>query len=412
MQKLSSSSLVFASSSRHKLEEYRAVLSLPYLRPRIKNVVDPQDLSLEVLVTKKIEVIRQLIPDAPFFVDHTGLVIDAWKRLPGGLTRMFINAVGPAGLCKMLHGVPEEQRIARATTVIGYYYDRQLLTFVGTALGRIAVEPRAAPGFSWDWDSIFIPDRHDRTYAEMSFSEKNAISMRKEAADRFRVGCLEVYFDHHVPTTPPPVAPAKAGAEDGSQKVKILLLAANPLDTPPLEIDRETEAVVDALQRAEHGRQFKVEQYHSVYYTDLQSILMRERPHIVHFSGHGSESGEIIMQDESGMSHPISSSSLGRLFSLLKDNIRCVVLNACYTEKQAKEIVKHIDCVVGMSRAIQDETSIRFAKAFYEALGFGKDVRTSFDLACLQIDFSGLGEEDSPKLLASAVDPRSVVFTR
>jgi hypothetical protein len=95
---------------------------------------------------------------------------------------------------------------------------------------------------------------------------------------------------------------------------------------------------------------------------------------------------------------------------VLKDNIKCVVLNACYSEGQAQAIAEHIDCVVGMSSTIGDRAAISFAAAFYQALGYGKDVKTAFELGCVQIDIENLNEQDTPKLLAKRVSPRDICF--
>lgn len=68
---------------------------------------------------------------------------------------------------------------------------------------------------------------------------------------------------------------------------------------------------------------------------------------------------------------------------------------------------------VGMSKAIRDVAGITFAAAFYQALGFGRDVRTAFDLGCVQIDLGNLGEQDTPKLLvAPGKDPRQIVLVQ
>ena len=58
-------------------------------------------------------------------------------------------------------------------------------------------------------------------------------------------------------------------------------------------------------------------------------------------------------------SKPVSPKSIGRLFKTLKDNILCVILDACYGQLQAEGIAESIDCVVGMTRAIPDEWAIR-----------------------------------------------------
>jgi hypothetical protein len=116
------------------------------------------------------------------------------------------------------------------------------------------------------------------------------------------------------------------------------------------------------------------------------------------------------MEDSRGHSRPVSARALSTLFSVLRDNIKCVVLNACYSEEQAKAIAEHIDCVIGMSQAIGDRSAIAFATAFYQALGYGRDVKTAFDLGCVQIDLDSLDDQDVPKLLATRTDPSQLVF--
>ncbi len=192
--------------------------------------------------------------------------------------------------------------------------------------------------------------------------------------------------------------------------IKILFLTANPLDTNRLRLDEESRAIDQALRQAEFRDNFDVRQHWAVRVTDLQGLLLRYKPDIVHFSGHGSDTNEIILEDNSGNSHAVSARALSGLFSVLKDNIRCVVLNACYSEPQAQAIAMHIDCVVGMSESIGDEAAISFATSFYQGLGYGRDIQTAFDLGCLQIDMENLDEQDIPKLLCEKGDPSEIIF--
>ena len=43
-----------------------------------------------------------------------------------------------------------------------------------------------------------------------------------------------------------------------------------------------------------------------------------------------------------------------------------------------------------MSTAIGDQAAINFAAAFYQALAYGRNVKTAFGLGCNQIDCQGL----------------------
>jgi XTP/dITP diphosphohydrolase len=124
----------------------------------------------------------------PFFVEHSGLVIEAWSNLPGGLAKIFLENVGNEGICRMMGDYAGDDRIATAIVVIGFHSpDGRTRTFRGECHGRIATEPAGSHNFGWD--PIFIPDGQqsgqERTYGEMSREEKNHVSMRRAAAEEF-----------------------------------------------------------------------------------------------------------------------------------------------------------------------------------------------------------------------------------
>jgi hypothetical protein len=192
--------------------------------------------------------------------------------------------------------------------------------------------------------------------------------------------------------------------------IKVLLLAANPLNTDRLRLDEEFRAIDQALQSANYRDKFDLNPHGAVRVSDLAGLLLRYQPHIVHFSSHGSAMGEIMLEDDRGKAQPVPSESLSRLFSVLKDNIRCVVLNACYSEKQALAIAQYIDYVIGMSRSISDNAAIDFATAFYQAVGYGRDLKTAFELGCINIGLDDLNEENTPRSIALHSDPSKIIL--
>jgi len=175
------------------------------------------------------------------------------------------------------------------------------------------------------------------------------------------------------------------------RQIKILFLTANPLDTVRLRTGEEARAIDQALRQAEY-RSFDIVVHQAVRINDLQELLLRHSPDIVHFSGHGSAANELILQDDKGNAVPVSGKALHKLFASLKDKIRCVVLNACYSEEQAKHLAEVIDCVVGINPDLTDEASIQFATAFYRALGYGRSVQAAFHLGQGQIELARVGE--------------------
>jgi len=191
--------------------------------------------------------------------------------------------------------------------------------------------------------------------------------------------------------------------------IKILFLAANPVDTDPLELEEEARAIDDALRRAQYRENIELVTHWAVQIDDLQSLLLRHRPHIVHFSGHGSSTNEIILRDYDGYSTIAPPMALSMLFKVLHDNIRCVLLNACFSASQGAAIAQHIDCVIGMPDVISDRASRQYAASFYQGLAYGRSVGEAYELGNIQLALHGLAEEHTPRLLGLP-DPKSIYF--
>jgi WD40 repeat protein len=178
----------------------------------------------------------------------------------------------------------------------------------------------------------------------------------------------------------------------------ILFLAANPKGTNPLRLDQELKKIEQGLERAKKRDQFNLVQKWAVTDDDLRRALLEHAPEIVHFSGHGSGAAGLVFEDDQGSAQSISADALAGLFELFADHLRCVILNACYSEAQASEIVRHIDFVVGMKDDIGDESAIKFAVGFYDAVGAGRPYDNAFKFGCNAINLKGLNEHGVPIL--------------
>lgn len=197
------------------------------------------------------------------------------------------------------------------------------------------------------------------------------------------------------------------------QKIKLLFLAANPLDQDKLSLDEEIRAISQKLRASDFRDFLFVESAWALRADDLIQLLNEHKPHIVHFSGHGSFKGEIILQDGTGRSHSVNSKALKALFTTLKDNIRVIVLNACSSAQQARALRSIIDCTISMETEISDKAAITFAASFYRALGFGRSVKEAFDQGIAALLLEGIKEENTPKLLVKrGIDPSNVFVLR
>ncbi|MFM7905321.1 MAG: TIR domain-containing protein [Microcystis sp.] len=182
---------------------------------------------------------------------------------------------------------------------------------------------------------------------------------------------------------------------------RILILSANPKNTAPLRLDEEMREIKEGLRRAKQRDNFVIETGQAVRYRDIRRAILDFEPNIVHFSGHGAGEEGLAFEDETGQVKLVEAQALASLFELFADQIECVVLNACYSEVQAKAIAEHIPYVVGMSKSIGDKAAIEFAVGFYDALGAGRTVEFAYKLGCNSIEIAGISEHLTPQLLSN-----------
>ncbi|NJN58382.1 MAG: CHAT domain-containing protein [Leptolyngbyaceae cyanobacterium SL_5_9] len=175
-------------------------------------------------------------------------------------------------------------------------------------------------------------------------------------------------------------------------RIKVLFLAADPSDRARLRLGQELRDIREKLQLARRREKFFLESRGSVRSEDITQAIFDVEPQIVHFSGHGENTGELCFEDVLGSTQSVRPNALASLFELVPE-VNCVILNTCYSEAQAKAIAKHIPCVIGMSRDIGDKAAIAFAVGFYKALGAGQSFENAYKFACVEIQLKGLLEE-------------------
>ena len=192
------------------------------------------------------------------------------------------------------------------------------------------------------------------------------------------------------------------------EQIRILFLAANPKTTAPLDLDTEFNQIESALGETRNTTRILLQHRWKLSRDQLLDFLLQYRPHIVHFSGHGTEDN-LLLQDREGNAWPLDRTTARAAFKTTADTTRLVVLNACYSRDVAEDVSEVVDCVVGMSQPVYDNTAIRFASALYRGLGDGLSVREAFDRARAQIEVSGLKGATTPQILTKpALDPRTV----
>jgi CHAT domain len=190
-----------------------------------------------------------------------------------------------------------------------------------------------------------------------------------------------------------------SATEEDANVISILFLAADPTDASRLRLGEELREIQEKLQLSKYREQFVLSQRMSIRPADLSQALLDIQPQIVHFSGHGTSTGALCIEDKLGQIHPIEPGAVAALFERFKRQVRCVVLNACFSDAQASAIGEHIDYVIGMNQEIGDEAAIAFAIGFYQGLGGGRSFEDAYELGRVQIRLHNIPEYLTPVLI-------------
>jgi len=201
--------LALATTNQGKVKELRELLA--HLPIEIRTVteltgdkfdVDETEDSFEGNARLKAEAALRATGQI-VMADDSGLMVDALAGGPGVRSARY---AGPGAsdaqnltlLLQELRGVPARERGARFVCAIALVGPGlPLITVRGTLEGAITDVPSGSGGFGYD--PVFVPSGYaPRTLAELTGSEKNAISHRSRALAELRgvLGSLPLSLDH------------------------------------------------------------------------------------------------------------------------------------------------------------------------------------------------------------------------
>lgn len=188
--------IVLATSNRKKIWEIKKIFDSMGIEPRFYTLDDfPECREAEEdgvtfeenAVKKALQIFRCTKMTA--IADDSGLEVDALKGAPGVYSARYAGEpsddfANSRKLLDEIKDIPDEGRGARFVCCIALAEHDGVKTFMGYVNGRIGREMRGRNGFGYD--PLFFPEGHDRTFAEMDDTEKNAMSHRAEALRELR----------------------------------------------------------------------------------------------------------------------------------------------------------------------------------------------------------------------------------
>ncbi|HEY0154297.1 MAG TPA: CHAT domain-containing protein [Longimicrobium sp.] len=195
------------------------------------------------------------------------------------------------------------------------------------------------------------------------------------------------------------------------KKVKVLFFAADPTavlpenPTPPLQLGADMREIRKRVEEDGHPSTLDFDCQFDARPKDLIDRLRLTRPHIVHFSGHGNVEGLKFTSPNGVGAQLVTGAALKDFLKVIPNEIRLVVLSACYSRDQAESIAEVVGCAIGTPGGIMDEDAIQFNAAFYGSIARGESVQDAFDLASAELGVSGPGGTTPQLLRAKGVDP-------
>lgn len=169
--------IYFITGNKGKLAEAKEII--PELESLDIDLPEIQEIDAKKVIEAKLIEARKH-HDGEFVVEDTSLYLEAIPGLPGPLIKWFLKTIDNQGIANLAdkYGL----RTAKAVNMLGYIDNSGKITYFEGSIDGVIVQPRGENGFGWDM--IFQPQGHDNTFAEMSQSEKTAISMRRIAFEK------------------------------------------------------------------------------------------------------------------------------------------------------------------------------------------------------------------------------------
>ena len=192
--------------------------------------------------------------------------------------------------------------------------------------------------------------------------------------------------------------------------INILFLSAVPTGVPPLELNTEYRKIEDALEDGANASRFRIFRHARIQRQELERTLATFQPHIVHFAGHGTPSGSLLLEAPDGQRWDLDRDTLRTIFRAYAQSVKLAVLNACHSEIAANVLREVVPYVLGNAIEVFDNHALTFSQTFYSALFREESLHRAFRLACKEVEKADAARALIPQLLTtpSCPDPRNV----
>ncbi|MCX5061527.1 CHAT domain-containing protein [Streptomyces sp. NBC_00201] len=164
---------------------------------------------------------------------------------------------------------------------------------------------------------------------------------------------------------------------------RVLFLMSGPRTEQRLALGVEFDGVQDAV-RVPGSRRIDLRVRAAARNDDVVSALDDGRPDVVHFAGHGSADGFLLMEAPDGATAPVRTDWLAQALTAI-GGVHCLVLAGCHLGGDLRDFTSCADFSIGSRHPLLDEDAASFSRGFYEGLRRGRDVPAAFALGAAQV---------------------------
>lgn len=190
----------------------------------------------------------------------------------------------------------------------------------------------------------------------------------------------------------------------------ILLLSANPQNSRSWTRSKENlEEIEKALNKATKYYIEKEKTQSAFAFledklrteaSEISQILLAKTPYIIDIFGFEDGLANLALEEDFQSKQSKDSDFLiGEMFEISSPTTKCTVLNGCYLEAQAREIVQHVDYLIGINQSISIDATLLFLNDFYFYIGLGIPIVRAYKAGRNRVLRRGLDDTQVPILL-------------
>ena len=194
--------------------------------------------------------------------------------------------------------------------------------------------------------------------------------------------------------------------KDSKEKINILFIASNPdiiytddygqeREYQKLSLDKEARDISEAIQKSPARDSINFVTKWATRTDDLFQYVNEVNPTVIHFTGHGTEDGELVFHDKNDKPKLVSIDAIVQMINTLTDDLRLVVFSNCYSSSLAEEVSEQVEATIGMSTSVGEDEAIIFATQLYSSIGFGHSLDKAFKQAIAKLRVEGMSKNEA-----------------